>query len=169
MELVQPNHPALWRPAELDPFESDIDWTQTEQEMFVLMDAKLGIGLAAPQIGSSYNMFVMRHSTQGYQGVYNPSILEHGTDTVMIQEGCLSWPLLYLNISRPESVLVNYYKNDGETQVQTWMSGIDARCFQHEYQHLQGINFINLVSDFKLKRARAARDKTLKLAKRDIN
>lgn len=164
--LVEPDHPALHRSATVDPFKSNIDWAKREQEMLDLMKANFGVGLAAPQVGSSYNMFVMTHTILGDIGVYKPQILETSAEQVVIEEGCLSWPLLYLQITRPEKIRVQYYKTDGETQVETWMDGIDARCFLHEYDHLRGTNFIDLVSDFKLRRAKEARDKRLKLASR---
>lgn len=165
-KLVEPHHPALHRSATVDPFRSGIDWVQREQDMLELMRLSMGIGLAAPQVGSSYNMFVMHHSVLGRMGVYKPKILETSAEQVTIEEGCLSWPLLYLHIDRPERVRVQYYKNDGETQVETWMDGIDARCFLHEYDHLRGTNFIELVSDFKLRRAKETRDKRLRKAGR---
>jgi len=159
-ELVEPSHPALHKRASLDPFDGT-DWVEREKEMLDLMHGKLGVGLASPQIGSSYNMFVMHHSILGDIGVYNPTVLEtEGKD--LIEEGCLSWPLLYIPISRPERIKVSYTKNDGETIVETWMDGMDARCFLHEVDHLNGVNFIDIVSEFKLKRAKEKRDKFFK-------
>jgi len=160
-ELVQPNHPALTKRASIDPFGSDIDWAEREKEMFRLMIDRIGIGLACPQIGQSYNMFVMAHSIMGNVGIYKPEILETKGESVL-EEGCLTWPLLFFTVNRPEAVKVRYYKNDGETQVETWMDGIDARCFLHEYDHLQGIVYLEHASDFKLERAKKKRDKTLK-------
>ena len=160
-ELVQPNHPALTKRASVDPFGSDIDWVEREKEMFQLMIDRIGIGLACPQIGQSYNMFVMAHSIMGNVGIYKPEILETTGDCVM-EEGCLTWPVLFFTVNRPEAIKVRYYKNDGETQVETWMDGIDARCFLHEYDHLQGIVYLEHASDFKLEIAKKKRDKTLK-------
>jgi peptide deformylase len=166
-QLVEPNHPALHKSASTEPFSGSIDWAEREQEMFALMHANLGVGLAAPQVGSSYNMFVMRHSFLGDIGVYKPEIVETENE-VDIEEGCLTWPLLYIHIKRPAKVKVRFYKNDGETQVEMWMDGIDARCFLHEYDHLQGVNFIDIVSDFKLRRAKEKRDKRFKKIERRI-
>ena len=166
--LVSPDHSALHRSATVDPFSGNIDWAAREKQMFQCMADHFGVGLAAPQVGSSYNMFVMRHSVLGNIGVYKPRILESSTEKCVIEEGCLSWPLLYLRINRAEKILVHFYKNDGETQVETWMAGIDARCFLHEFDHLQGINFIDIVSDFKLRRAKQARDNLIKNASRRL-
>lgn len=166
-ELVEPRHPALRRRASTDPFHGDIDWTEREQQMIQLMHDNLGMGLASNQIGSSYDMFVMTHTVLGDIGVYKPEILETEGE-VVIEEGCLTWPLLFLKIPRAERIRVRYYKTDGETQVETWMDGMDARCFLHEYDHLQGIVFLEHVSDYKLRRAAQKRDKTLKKLSRHI-
>jgi peptide deformylase len=160
-EMVEPNHPALHTPANLNPFGGDIAWVEREKEMFALMKQRHGVGLAATQIGSSYRMFVMKHSILGDIGVYNPEILET-TGEASIEEGCLTWPMLYITITRPSRIKVRWTKADGTTQVETWMDGIDARCFLHEKDHLDGINFIDLVSEFKLKRAKQQREKRLK-------
>ncbi len=166
-QLVEPNHSALHKSASTDPFSGSIDWAEREKEMFALMHANLGVGLAAPQVGSSYNMFVMRHSFLGDIGVYKPEIVETEGE-VMFDEGCLTWPLLYIKIKRPAKIKVRFTKTDGETVVETWMDGIDARCFLHEYDHLQGTHFIDLVGEFKLQMAKQKRDKRFKKLERAV-
>lgn len=165
--LVEPNHPALHRSATTDPFKGGVDWPSCEKEMFDLMHYNMGVGLSSTQVGSSYNMFVMTHSVLGDIGVYKPQILETSGE-IVIEEGCLTWPLLYLKINRPARIKVQFTKTDGETVVETWMDGIDARCFLHEYDHLQGINFIDLASDFKLQMAKEKRDKRFKRLERSV-
>jgi peptide deformylase len=157
-QLVEPSHPALYQRASVDPFSTGLDWRVTERQMLDLMHANLGVGLSANQVGSNCNMFVMHHSFLGSIGVYQPRILAT-SGLVDIEEGCLTWPLLYLRIRRAQNVQVQFTRTDGHTVVETWLDGLDARCFLHEYDHLQGINFIDQVSDFRLKRARAARDR----------
>ena len=166
-ELVEPRHSALHKRASVDPFSGNIDWAEREKEMFELMHNNLGVGLSATQVGSSYNMFVMRHSFLGDMGIYKPEILETEGE-VDIEEGCLTWPLLFIHIKRPAEIKVRFYKNDGETQIEMLMDGIDARCFLHEYDHLQGTNFIDIVSDFKLRRAMEKRDKRFKKLERRV-
>jgi peptide deformylase len=100
-------------------------------------------------------------------GVYRPKILETEGE-VQIEEGCLTWPLLYLKIKRADKIKVQFTKTDGETVVETWMDGIDARCFLHEYDHLQGINYIDLAGDFKLQLAKKKRDKRFKKLERAV-
>ncbi len=166
-ELADPSNKSLHTSATVDPFGSGIDWTVREKEMLELMHTNLGVGLSATQVGSSYNMFVMQHSFLGDIGVYKPVILETEGE-VLIEEGCLTWPLLYLKIKRPSRIKVQFTKTDGETVVEMWMDGIDARCFLHEYDHLQGVNFIDLVSDFKLQMAKQKREKRFKKIERAV-
>src|SRR6056300_818962 len=89
-KLVEPKHPALHTRANINPFDvQDIDWAEREKEMFQLMHDKFGIGLACPQIGQSYNMFVMNHLHLGDIGIYKPEILEYSEETCRYEEGCL--------------------------------------------------------------------------------
>lgn len=167
-ELVEPTHNAMHTSATVNPFSGDIDWVDREQKMIALMRQRMGIGLASPQIGSSYDMFVMGHSQLGYMGVYKPEIIEFGDELVSIEEGCLSFPLLYLHVTRAAKIKVRYTKNDGKTIVETWMDGMDARCFQHEMEHLMGGLFLDHASEFKLKRAKEKRDKLFKKLTRRV-
>lgn len=160
-ELVEAKHPVLKKRASVDPFSGNVDWVQREREMCELMQNRFGMGLAAPQVGSSYRMFVMNHGHLGEIGVYNPEILET-EGSVTLEEGCLSFPLLFMHVTRPERIKVRFTKTDGETVVETWMDGMDARCFLHEYDHLQGTLFVDGVSDFKLRRAWKKQEKTFK-------
>lgn len=161
-ELVRADHPAMHKPADIDPFSFKCNWAQREVDMFKLMHDRMGIGLACPQIGNSYNMFVMVMEGAGDVGVYNPKILEVSDEQVNMEEGCLSFPMLYVHITRPARVNVSYTLYDGVTVVEGWLEGMDARCFQHEYEHLQGELYINNVSKMKLDRAIKKRDKYFK-------
>jgi len=161
MQLVQPNHKVLNSRAEINPFETDIDWSVREKEMFQLMEDRFGLGLAAPQIGDNYRMFVMRHSTKGNIGIYNPEILATSEEQTAQEEGCLSFPLLFFMVTRPATCMVRYQDQNKDTH-EMELSGIDAQCFQHEFDHLQGILYLNYASDMKLQRAIKKRDKTIK-------
>ena len=169
-ELVEPRHPALHKPADINPFTApdDANWAQREVDMFQLMHKRHGIGLASPQIGNSYNMFVMTHSTLGDIGVYNPEIISVSEETKCQEEGCLTFPLLYFIVTRPEKVKVSYTLYDGKTEVEGWLEGMDSRCFQHEFEHLQGKLFLDNVSELKLQRAMKKRDKYLKEIQRKV-
>ena len=159
--LVEPKHPALHNPCTIDPLDTDIVWQTVEQEMFTLMRERLGIGLAAPQLGNPVKMFVMTHSTLGDIAVYNPEVLLQSEETVSMEEGCLTFPGLFFHVTRPEAVQVKFQDRKGEEQLLE-LDGMDARCFQHETDHLMGILNLNLISDFKLQRAMKKRDKLVK-------
>ena len=165
-EIVNPKHPALHTKATKDPFESDVNWVERQQAMFQIMHENIGIGLAAPQCGDDHRMFVMTHSTKGDIGIYNPMILASSEKQCVIEEGCLTFPLLYLHITRPEEVLVRYQTEDA-TVVEETLTETDARVFQHELDHLEGLLFIDeeYACDLKLKRAFAKREKTFKKMK----
>ena len=160
--LVQPNDSALHKVADIDPFTVEgIDWVERQKEMLQIMHDKFGIGLAAPQLGASYNMFVMTHSTLGDIGVYNPQIISQSEDTACQEEGCLTFPLLFFMVTRPASCVVKFQDVLQEEQ-EMELTGRDAQCFQHEFDHLQGLLFLEYASDMKLQRAMKKRDKTVK-------
>jgi len=169
--LVDPKHPALRNECTIDPLNTDIVWQTVEQEMFTLMHERLGIGLAAPQLGNPVKMFVMRHSTEGNIAVYNPKILNVSEELITLEEGCLTFPGLFFHITRPEGVQVTFQNRKGEEQSME-LTGMDSRCFQHETDHLHGILNLTYVSDFKLQRALKKRDKLIKKyskMKRSVN
>lgn len=166
-ELIEPKNPIMNRPALLDPFgATDVDWVVRQQEMLTLMHEHHGLGLAAPQVGSSYRMFVMTHTHLGDIGVYNPEIVEYSDNQVTWQEGCLSFPLLYLPVKRAEEITVRFTKPDGDTRIEVRMDGRDARVFLHEYDHLQGNLFLDKVSLLKINRAKEQRSKLIKKFKK---
>ena len=159
--LVEPKHPVLHNPAGIDPLDTDIVWQTVEQEMFKLMHERVGIGLAAPQLGNPVKMFVMRHSTEGDIAVYNPKIINVSEETVSMEEGCLTFPGLFFHVTRPEGVQVTFQNRKGEEQSME-LTGMDSRCFQHETDHIHGILNLTYISDFKLQRAIQKRDKLVR-------
>jgi len=105
--------------------------------LFDTMLANNGIGLAAPQCGIPRQMFVMCTNNQN-RTVVNPKILQTSENTCIMSEGCLSFPNEFLDIHRPENITVEYYNKDTERVIEK-LSGLTARCFLHEFDHLQGI------------------------------
>lgn len=168
LQLVPGKFITLHTVAGVDPFEDkEADWETREADMIQLMKDRFGIGLASPQLGMSYRMFVMTLSTGEDIGVYNPEILEFSEEEVAIEEGCLTFPLLYFIVTRPAKVKVRFQTVDQEI-VEDWLEGMDARCFQHEYDHLNGKLYLEYASDMKLKRAMKKRDKQIKILETDI-
>lgn len=167
LNLVQANDPILRQKLSLDPFDSDIVWNTEgdnvghEEKMINTMVQNFGIGLAAPQVGDEVRHFVMRHSTKGQIGIYNPEILEFSEETVTMEEGCLSFPALFMHLTRPKVIKVKYQDANKKEVVET-LDHWDSRVFQHEYDHLEGKLFLEYASDFKIQRAIKKRDKLLK-------
>lgn len=110
-----------------------------------------GMGLSATQIGVRARAFVMR--AEDIIGVFNPRIVETTTETVMLEEGCLSYPNLFVKIKRPKSIKVRFTTPDGETSTKTF-TGITARVFLHEMDHLDGIAHTSRANPYHLEQAR---------------
>lgn len=123
-----------------------------------------GVGLAAPQCGFPYRIFVMA----GGLVCINPTILVASEETVREKEGCLSFPALMLPITRPKTINVVYYTVSGERKEQTF-TGHTARIFQHEYDHLEGRVFTRLVGSLTLQMAKKKQQKLFKKMKRIVD
>ena len=137
-------------------FDKDSDAKSLEKNMIKFMVDNNGIGLAANQIGLTKRVFVMGSllipEFPKPFALFNPTILETSNETSVFQEGCLSYPGLYLNIKRPAKITAEY--QDSSANIHTVeMDGYVARCFQHELDHLNGICFVDIVSPLKLQLA----------------
>ena len=138
----------------------DFDWDNPvmdprdlEEHMVKLMYAENGIGLAAPQVGIEARVFVIY--TRNLQGVtepfavFNPKILAVSEEVEQGEEGCLSFPGLFFQVKRPYHVVAEFFDRDKNSCIIRF-DGIDARCFLHEYDHLEGVCFTSKVSKLKL-------------------
>jgi peptide deformylase len=163
MELVK--SPNAWLEKQVKPFDFDeLDAKQVSGQMASIMLAKNGIGLAANQVGLDAQIFVMRpieHAevTKPF-AVINPQIVEISEEVVLGKEGCLSHIGLMLNIKRPSKLVAQFLDIDAKECILEF-SGIDARCFLHEYDHLQGIEFTERVSKLKLNMAKKKQQKLM--------
>ena len=111
--------------------------------MFETMIAYKGVGLAAPQVGINEQIFVVDTGKEVFAAI-NPKIIKTAGKEVM-EEGCLSIPRVLVEVKRAETVWVEF--TDGENRhVRAQLSGLTAKVFQHEYDHLQGILFTDLIS-----------------------
>ena len=123
-------------------------------DMVKIMDESNGQGLAAPQIGHSVRLFVVRFYQQREDGEFelskeptvfiNPKILSYSEETCTMDEGCLSLPAMGAPVARPVSVEVSYMNENGET-VETEFEDLHARVFCHENDHLNGILYVDRV------------------------
>lgn len=156
MEFKLGPHDTLVQISEPWNFETDNGAVQLELDMIEFMEKNRGIGLAANQVGLAKRVFVIgSNHIEGFPkpfAVFNPKIVEESEETILDKEGCLSYPGLWLNIKRPAVVKVEFQDSMGNFH-EAALSGLIARCFQHELEHLDGICFVDKVSPLKLQLA----------------
>ena len=121
-----------------------------------------GYGLSANQCGFKHRVFVMGHGEE-YVAFFNPKIIATRGE-VHMAEGCLSFPFLGLHITRPAEIDVEYQDYNGVVRYQTF-TGISARCFQHELDHLNGIVYTKKVKPLALQSGMKKRNKLIKSLK----
>ena len=101
-----------------------------------------GVGLSANQIGMDVRAFAMVRDIE-YNDVivcFNPRIVTRSDECIWCEEGCLSFPDQFINVQRPDKIIVKYEDEDGKDHKIT-LSGFASRVFQHEFDHLNGIDF----------------------------
>ena len=124
--------------------------------MIDLMSNADGIGLSANQVGLDAQIFVMKpHLLENKEpfALINPQLESVTVNYEEMPEGCLSHPDLYLKVKRPRGVIAKYLDTDAK-ECKIELYDIDARCFLHEFDHLQGIEFTDRVSRLKLDMAK---------------
>lgn len=120
-------------------------------EMKEVLEEADGVGLAAPQIGVSKQVFVVKDG-HDYYAFMNPEIVERSEETITTKEGCLSFPELWIDVERPRKVKVEALTEDGDRMLLE-AEGTGAVVFQHEIDHLFGNLFIDKLSGFEKLRA----------------
>ena len=137
------------------------------EELFEVMDANGGVGLAAPQVGINKRIFVVDTRNKGERLAFiNPEILATSDDSIPYEEGCLSIPGVYRVIKRPGSVELSYKTPNGKSDI-IKANGLLARVIQHENDHLNGKLFISHLGDEEMQKSiREFRKKNKQLLKR---
>ncbi len=151
--IVVYGHPILKKVAE----EIDKDYPDLLNfidEMFETMYASEGLGLAAPQVGKSIRLFVIDGdpaaeddpSMAGFKKAFiNPRITERSGEIVPMGEGCLSIPNMREEVDRESRVVIEYYDENWQFHEEVY-EGYKARVIEHEYDHLDGILYVDRVS-----------------------
>lgn len=151
-ELVESNHPILHSKIESFDFANpEIDPVVLANRLIVTMNNKNGLGLSANQCGLPYRVFVLRADT--VKACFNPKVLAISEEVVSLEEGCLSHPYLFVKIKRPVHIRVRYADAFGEIHTEKFI-GMTARCFLHEYDHLEGINYLTRANPVLVERAK---------------
>lgn len=136
------------------------DVVQLSADLFDTVKKSKGIGLAAPQIGLQKRAFVIdttpflkdqENTIPKYEQIFiNPELLAQSANKTYYEEGCLSIPGIFEEVQRPEKVTVRYFDLEFN-QIEEELDGIKARIFQHEFDHLNGILFIDKLNPLKRK------------------
>jgi peptide deformylase len=145
------------------------DRKEVSDLMFKTMLRYGGIGLSANQVGLPFNMFVMGDHMSLENGLkltcFNPMIISTSMETVVLKEGCLTYPFLFLSLARPRKVVVKYTDEKGDLKEGN-LDGQMSRIFQHEYDHMIGRVFTELASKMKLDMAKKKAMKSFKVWER---
>ena len=151
--LVSVTDPILKNP--LDSCSIGLDRKELQDRLLSTMEHYQGIGLSANQIGIKERAFIMYSDINKKETItcFDPLITEYHLEKIIMDEGCLTWPGLWLKVQRSEGIRCLYYDVDGEL-VQVEMHGLESRIFQHEYDHMEGTNFTKRVSPLKLNMAK---------------
>lgn len=154
LKLVDLNSPVVHRrAAEIPAVTSEI--TALAEEMFKIMKANKGIGLAAPQVGVSLQLAVIAHEPDKDEPkeeripktvLINPKIISASKEQVEEEEGCLSVPSIYGPVKRSAEIVVETLNPQGK-KIIIKAKGLMARVLQHEIDHLSGMLFIDRVGD----------------------
>lgn len=123
--------------------------------MFETMYSAEGVGLAAPQIGKSLRLFIVdataveeddEENQEEFKKVFiNPVLLEETGEEWLFNEGCLSIPLIREDVSRKPKIRIQYYDENWEFHDEIY-DGVKARIIQHEYDHLEGVLFVDKIN-----------------------
>lgn len=133
-------------------FASGLDLKTLIKNMFDTMDKAEGIGLAAPQIGLAYRVFIVngkplkkKELKNFRQAFINPKILEESGKKWAYKEGCLSLPNVNVDINRKATVKIQYFDEAGNLHNEVF-EGLKARIIQHEYDHIEGRLLVDYLS-----------------------
>ena len=158
LKLIPPTDPRVQ--CAIAPFNNDMlkdegfkDRKELSETMFETMKKYGGIGLSANQVGLPFNMFVLGDHPEVEKGLkmtcFNPIIISSSVEEETMKEGCLTFPFVFLNITRPRKVVVKYEDENGDLKEGS-LDGMISRVFQHEYDHMLGKTFVDGVSKMKL-------------------
>lgn len=152
MEIIRYPHPTL-RHKSKPLTRVDAELRKMVEEMFELMYEARGIGLAANQVDLPYRMFVLNLQSdpelKEEELVFINPVITHRKGSAQREEGCLSLPELFAEVTRPEKVKVNAFDLSGN-ELSLELDGLFARAFQHEVDHLDGVLFIDRLSETSL-------------------
>jgi peptide deformylase len=130
----------------------DAEVRRLMDDMLETMYHAVGIGLAAPQVGSGHRVLVIDVAREGEEPkpmrIANPEILWRSDERMVSNEGCLSLPEHYADVARPRTIKLRYLDHENEIR-EIEAEGLLATCLQHEIDHLDGVLFVDHISTLK--------------------
>lgn len=152
LEFVPETSPILLSECEEFNFDNPpCDPKELAQALHDKMLKSDGLGLSANQVGLPYRVFVMRTGEKPY-AVFNPKVVDVSEKELPMKEGCLSFPLLYLSVKRPDSVRIRFQDETGEVRTEKFI-GMTARIALHEFDHMLGKVYTQKATQFETQRA----------------
>ena len=151
LNIVKHPEPILReRMPDFDFSNPPLDPKQLEKDLIETMLSGDGIGLAANQVGIKARVFVMGHRDypESAQAFFNPHIVANTEKVEDLEEGCLSFPGIYVKVKRPSAIKARWQNSSGEWE-EGEFDGYNCKCFLHEFDHLEGITFQDRVSQLK--------------------
>ena len=151
LQIIQLGDPVLRSPAQVVDDIRDERIQKLIDDLIATVEQANGVGIAAPQVAESYRLFIVasrpnpRYPNAPVMeptAMINPRILAHSTEVVQGWEGCLSIPGIRGSVPRYQAIEIEYTDRDGKLQKQE-LTDFVARIFQHEYDHLDGIVFLD--------------------------
>ena len=138
-ELVDPEHQLFHH--RIQSCSYNLDRHHLSRVLIDNMIHHNGIGISANQIGIWERAFAMVRDIENNEVMvcFNPRIIKSYSEEVEMEEGCLSYPELFLKVKRPDKIVVKYEDEDKKTHKMK-LQGLASRVFQHEYDHMEGID-----------------------------
>lgn len=155
LEIAQIGNPILRQSAQFIDNIQDQNLQQLIDALILTALGKNGVGIAAPQVSASYRLFIVASRPNARYpnapemkptAMINPRIIAHSEEIVKDWEGCLSIPGIRGLVPRYQAIEVEYTSRDGKLSSQK-LTDFVARIFQHEYDHLEGIVFLDRVEN----------------------
>lgn len=152
VEFVSETSPILLSECEEFNFDNPpCDPKELAQTLHDKMLKSDGLGLSANQVGLPYRVFVMRTGEKPY-AVFNPKVVDVSEKELSMKEGCLSFPLLYLSVKRPDAVRIRFQDETGEMRTEKFI-GMTARIALHEFDHMLGKVYTQRATQYETQRA----------------
>lgn len=162
-ELVPCNDPILR--SSIEKFNFENPQTDPIELAHILAQAVIkydGLGISANQLGLPYRTFAIK--AEQIIVCYNPMVVDAGEETVYLEEGCLSFPNLYVKIKRPRRIKVRYTEPNGNVVTRKF-DGMTARVFLHELDHLDGVVHLSRAHPVHVQQAKSRAKKLNRMKK----